>query len=113
MPRAEADFRDRVSTPRRGWDHRTFAVRGVPVLEPDGSIREWIGSNADITERIRAEEVLRESERRFRFLNAIGEATRALTRPADILKTVVNLLGEHLGVSRCAYAEMSRTTSTS
>lgn len=86
--------------------YRLFAVRGVPVLEADGTIREWVGSNADITERQRAEEVLRESEQRFRFLNALSEASRALTRPAEILKTVVNLLGEHLAVSRCTYAEM-------
>ncbi|MGI8432558.1 MAG: PAS domain S-box protein [Chthoniobacterales bacterium] len=86
--------------------YRLFAVRGVPVLEADGSIREWVGSNADITERQRAEEVLRESEQRFRFLNALSEASRALTKPADILRTVVNLVGEHLAVSRCSYAEM-------
>ena len=86
--------------------YRLFAVRGVPVFEPDGTIREWVGSNADITERQRAEEVLRESEQRFRFLNALSEASRALTRPAEIMRTVVNLLGEHLAVSRCTYAEM-------
>ena len=36
-----------------------FAVRGVPVQEEDGKIREWVGTCTDITERKRVEEQLR------------------------------------------------------
>ncbi|HEY9810990.1 MAG TPA: PAS domain S-box protein [Halomicronema sp.] len=36
-------------------------VRGVPVLEPDGSVREWVGANTDITENKQTEFALRES----------------------------------------------------
>ena len=36
--------------------YRVFAVRGVPVLDEDGSVREWVGVHEDITERRRAEE---------------------------------------------------------
>jgi PAS domain S-box-containing protein len=39
--------------------YRYFSVRGVPVLESDGAIREWIGTCTDITERKQAEEALR------------------------------------------------------
>lgn len=35
--------------------YRHFSVHGVPVPEPDGSVREWIGVCADITERKAAE----------------------------------------------------------
>jgi len=45
-------------------DWRWTAVRVVPVSNPDGSIREWVGMNIDITERKRAEESLRETDRR-------------------------------------------------
>jgi PAS domain S-box-containing protein len=92
----------------RGADgtYRLFSVRGVPVLDGGGAIREWVGTNTDITERSRAEEVLGESERRFRFLNDLGNATRSLSQPKEIMITVVRLLGIHLGVSRCAYAEV-------
>lgn len=92
----------------RGADgiYRLFAARGVPVLDEEGAIREWVGTNIDITEQKRAEEVLRESEQRFRFLNALNEAIRTLTQPAEILQTVVQLLGTHLGASRCTYTEM-------
>ena len=44
------------------WRH--IWARGVPVLEPDGHIREFIGTCIDITERKRAEEALRQ-ERDF------------------------------------------------
>ncbi len=98
----ETEYRMR----RADGEYRCFAVRGVPVLDADGSIREWVGTSTDITERKRADEILRESEQRFRLLNALNEASRPLTQPAEILATVVKLLGTHLGVSRCTYMEM-------
>ncbi|HYE21482.1 MAG TPA: GAF domain-containing protein [Tepidisphaeraceae bacterium] len=49
---------------------------------------------------------LRASESRFRFLSELGEATRDVTDPGRIMQTVARLLGEHLGASRCAYAEV-------
>ncbi len=48
----EAEYRVR----RSGGEYRQFLARGAPVLEADGSIREWIGTCIDITERRRAEE---------------------------------------------------------
>lgn len=51
---------------RYDGEYRYVAARGVPVLEKDGSIREWIGTCIDITESKRADEQLRESELRFR-----------------------------------------------
>ncbi|MEZ0266515.1 MAG: GAF domain-containing protein [Phycisphaerae bacterium] len=49
---------------------------------------------------------MRASESRFRFLSELGEATRDATDPGRIMHTVARLLGEHLGASRCAYAEV-------
>ncbi|HVF87711.1 MAG TPA: PAS domain S-box protein [Pyrinomonadaceae bacterium] len=47
----------------RGADgsYRHYAARGVPVIEPDGSIREWVGTCTDITDRIEAGEALRQT----------------------------------------------------
>jgi PAS domain S-box-containing protein len=53
----ETEYRVR----HRDGQYRDFAARGVPVLQPDGSIREWVGTCADITERKRAEEQLRQT----------------------------------------------------
>jgi len=36
-------------------EYRYMNARGVPVLETDGSVREWIGVHTDITERKQAE----------------------------------------------------------
>ena len=44
-----------------GW--RWTSVRATPVFEPDGSVRKWIGLNVDISDRKRAEEAQRESDR--------------------------------------------------
>src|SRR5271157_1520865 len=51
----ETEYRIRKSDGEYGH----FAVRGVPVLQADGSVREWVGTCTDITERKRAEEALR------------------------------------------------------
>jgi PAS domain S-box-containing protein len=57
-----ATFRLRIATGAYRW----FAARGVPVLNDDGSVREWVGTSSDIHERKSAEAALRESEARFR-----------------------------------------------
>jgi PAS domain S-box-containing protein len=44
---------------RHDGSYRYFAVRGVPVLSGDGTIREWVGYCADITERKQAEDNVR------------------------------------------------------
>jgi PAS domain S-box-containing protein len=47
-----------------------------------------------------------EAEHRFRFLNDLGEATRTLSSPREIMATVARMLGVYLHASRCAYAEV-------
>jgi PAS domain S-box-containing protein len=48
--------------------YRTFSVRRVPVLEDDGTVREWVGTCTDITERRRAEEEVRQAAQYVRTL---------------------------------------------
>ncbi|MFZ5659267.1 MAG: PAS domain S-box protein [Pseudomonadota bacterium] len=45
---------------------RHVAVRAVPVCDRYGSVREYVGTLSDITERKQAEEALQASEARFR-----------------------------------------------
>ena len=55
----ELEFRIR----RHDGEWRWMAMRGVPVSNPDGSIREWVGMNIDISDRRAAEETRRLAER--------------------------------------------------
>ncbi len=52
------------------WEHRLrshdgtfrhYAIRAVPILDEDGTIREWVGVHTDITEQRDAEAELRET----------------------------------------------------
>jgi PAS domain S-box-containing protein len=69
---------------RHDGKYRHMAVRGVPVREQDGSIREWVGMCTDITEQQDAEE-------RVRLLH------QALQRRAAQLQTLASelTLAEH------------------
>jgi len=40
--------------------HRTFSIRGVPIIGADGEIEEWVGVHTDITEQRAAEASLQE-----------------------------------------------------
>ncbi len=87
---------------------RDIQAHGVLQHAKDGSPARMIGVNWDITTRKRAEQELAESERRLRFLDDLGDATRALSQPKEIMAAATRLLGLHLGVSRCAYAEVEQ-----
>jgi len=46
--------------------YRSFSVRAVPIRDPDGIVRRWAATCADITGRKELEAELRASEERFR-----------------------------------------------
>lgn len=46
---------------RHDGQYRDVMARGVPVLNADGSIREWVGTCTDITERKQAEQEARKA----------------------------------------------------
>ncbi|HEX2546360.1 MAG TPA: ATP-binding protein [Ramlibacter sp.] len=90
---------------RHDGEYRAMLAQGTPVLE-GGEVREWVGVCVDVTESRRAEAALRESEERFRFLDRLGQATRAQTDATEVMATTARLLGEYLGATRCAYADV-------
>jgi PAS domain S-box-containing protein len=63
-------------------EHRYVVVRAVPFLNPDASVREWIGTVTDINERRSAEETIRQMNERLEIrvqertaqLNTLNEA---------------------------------------
>lgn len=99
----------------------------MPVTEDGGFVallylnhaeaREWTDDDIELmrevaartraaVERRRAEAALRESEERLRFLNDLGKATARSLDADDILAVTTRLVGQHMGVSNCAYADM-------
>ncbi|HEV7265302.1 MAG TPA: PAS domain S-box protein [Falsiroseomonas sp.] len=83
--------------------------RGAPYAWSAGEIA-LVEETAERTwaalERARTEAALRESEERFKFLDRLGEATARTFAPREIMATTARLLGGHLRVTRCAYADV-------
>ncbi len=90
-----------------GGDYRWFLVKGEPVFDSggQGAVR-WVGTALDIHDRKLAEDALRESEKRQRFLLALGDSLRALKSSDDIEAEAGRLLGTHLSVDRAGYGEI-------
>lgn len=76
---------------------RTFAIRGLPVLDADGTITEWVGVHTDITHRRAAEKALRQlnEDLETRVVTEIGERRQAEMKLAQSQKmeTVGKLTG--------------------
>jgi PAS domain S-box-containing protein len=66
--RSKQPFRFEHRVRDRSGEWRAFSIHAIPVLEPSGAIREWVGVHADITEQRQFESQLRERERRFAAL---------------------------------------------
>lgn len=77
----------------------------APLLDDQGNPRGSVGAFIDITSR-RREEVRQE------FLLRLGDAVRPLVDPKEIMSTYSRLLGEHLDVDRCAYADVDEDQET-
>ncbi len=82
----EVEYRVR----RHDGEYRHFAVRGVPVFEPDGHVREWVGACTDITER-------KEAERRRSATNALLELFAQKSSSQEYLDSVVDVIRQWSG----------------
>jgi len=59
-------FEQRVR--RHDGVYRTCTINAAPVVNDDGTIREWVGVHNDITERRQQEDEIRAQDAKFRFL---------------------------------------------
>ena len=78
----------------------------APIRGKDGDVVGVILVFHDVGTRRETERLLEQSERRLAFLNDLGEATRLLANPVEIMKVSTTMLGKYLRASRCAYAEV-------
>lgn len=80
-------------------EFRWFLTRVNPLRDASGKIARWFGTNTDIDEQ-------RRNNERQNFLLRLDEAVRPLDTPEEVSQTIARMLGEHLRVDRCAYAEV-------
>jgi PAS domain S-box-containing protein len=76
-----------------------------PIKDECGEVTMLIPEGRDIT-------ALKHVERRDAFLVRLDDTTRPLTDPYEITQTAARLLGEHLDVNRCAYADVEADEDT-
>ncbi|KAA2235925.1 PAS domain S-box protein [Salinarimonas soli] len=92
---------------RKGFDEPTwFTFSYSPVRDEDGQVAGMYCACTETTATVIAESRLRESEARLAFLDRLGAETVALADADAVLAVTTRLLGEHLDLSVCAYADM-------
>ena len=82
----ETEYRMR----RHDGQYRVFLARGVPVLEEDGQLREWVGTCTDITER-------KAAETRRNMTSALVELFARKTSSKEYLDAVVKVIQDWSG----------------
>ncbi len=75
------------SVQKNGYRH--VIARAVPVLEAEGSVREWIGTVTDVEERWLAEDRLRRAER----METVGRLAGGIAHEANNQMSVILGLG--------------------
>ncbi|QNM84088.1 PAS domain-containing protein [Sphingomonas sabuli] len=78
----------------------------TPVRDGSGAPAGVLSFVFDVTEQVMAEARLSESEALFRFLYDVGQAVATVGDADEILAITTRMVGEHLGISSCAYADM-------
>lgn len=91
--------------PYRGGS-RHVHVDFVPRLGRNDATEGYYALIQDVSDRVAAESKLRESEAKLQFLDRLGAETAQLADADAVLSTTTRLLGEHLKLSVCAYADM-------
>ena len=77
-----------------------------PIRDDAGAVTGLFVGGYETTDVYRGNEALLQSEARLAFLDRLGADTAALADADAVLAMTTRLLGEHLNLSVCAYADM-------
>ena len=91
----------RSGSPERVWMDLNYS----PLISESGKPIGVLGIVVETTGIAHATRRLRESEERLKFLDALGKETAKSTDADTILAITTRMVGEHLAVSSCAYAD--------
>jgi signal transduction histidine kinase/ActR/RegA family two-component response regulator len=92
----------RTGAPEQVWMNLDYS----PVIGESGTPIGVIAIVVETTQAVRASRQLRQNETRLRFLDAVSKETAKSTDADTILAVTTRMVGEHLGVTSCAYADM-------
>lgn len=83
---AGESYEDEMRLRRADGEYRWFLVRTVPMHDEQGKIVKWYGTSADIEDRKRAEEALRETQAalaRVARVTTVGELTASIAHEVN------------------------------
>ncbi|MDB5526215.1 MAG: sensor/response regulator hybrid [Rhizobium sp.] len=84
-----------------------FTFAWTPLCDEAGAIAGFYCVATETTQQRKDfDQATREGEERFLFLDALGKQTARSLDADAILAVTARMLGEHLGVAVCAYADM-------
>ncbi|MCO6050375.1 PAS domain-containing protein [Mesorhizobium sp. RP14(2022)] len=83
---------------------RWIRARADITRDTDGKAVRLVGAHLDITDQKRANEVLRQSERRQAFLLELSDRLQPLSDPGAVAEAACRVLVEELQASRAQYA---------
>ena len=92
----------RSGAPEQVWMNLDYS----PVIDENGRPIGVIAIVVETSERVKAEQRLRDNEARLKFLDALSKATM-VNRDADaVMEVTTRMTGLYLGVAVCGYADM-------
>jgi len=81
-----------LTFPLKGADgiYRWFLTRAVPILNEEGKIVRWIGTNTNIDEQLKAQEILKESEKELQRIFSQAPVSMVVYKGEDLVVQVAS-----------------------
>jgi PAS domain S-box-containing protein len=92
----------RTAGPEQVWMNLDYS----PITDEEGRSIGVMAIVVEITQAVKADRQLRANETRLHFLDSLSKETAKSADADAVLAITTRMVGEHLGVTSCAYADM-------